>query len=273
MLLCLLAVTPLFVRPLLHPPPPASAPSCIRPPSSPLGACCLAFSLPLAHFFFLCHSREFALLTAPRLVLTITCHSRGRCHRVTGLGAILPSSGPGGLTFPASLHRQLFFHLSRERVFTEERARFYGAEIVSALEYLHSRDVVYRDIKVSRPRLGHAPVCRASPPWWVCLVLLGAEPPTQAQGGGLGQVACVGPSQASWEQWQEGELVQALPKTARQSPPEPSTHVHCDPPLCPGSTRQNRRLCVCLRGHTRSSSSVHTSPRWKLPKCPLLERG
>ncbi|NXK77387.1 AKT2 kinase, partial [Amazona guildingii] len=42
----------------------------------------------------------------------------------------------------------LFFRLSRERVFTEERARFYGAEIVSALEYLHSRDVVYRDIKV-----------------------------------------------------------------------------------------------------------------------------
>lgn len=43
---------------------------------------------------------------------------------------------------------QLFFHLSRERVFTEDRARFYGAEIVSALEYLHSRDVVYRDLKV-----------------------------------------------------------------------------------------------------------------------------
>ncbi|ELK18216.1 RAC-beta serine/threonine-protein kinase [Pteropus alecto] len=43
---------------------------------------------------------------------------------------------------------RLFFHLSRERVFTEERARFYGAEIVSALEYLHSRDVVYRDIKL-----------------------------------------------------------------------------------------------------------------------------
>uniref|UniRef100_A0A8C6CI30 non-specific serine/threonine protein kinase n=1 Tax=Moschus moschiferus TaxID=68415 RepID=A0A8C6CI30_MOSMO len=43
---------------------------------------------------------------------------------------------------------ELFFHLSRERVFPEERARFYGAEIVSALEYLHSRDVVYRDIKV-----------------------------------------------------------------------------------------------------------------------------
>uniref|UniRef100_A0A674MIR5 non-specific serine/threonine protein kinase n=1 Tax=Takifugu rubripes TaxID=31033 RepID=A0A674MIR5_TAKRU len=43
---------------------------------------------------------------------------------------------------------KLFFHMSRERVFTEDRARFYGAEIVSALEYLHSRDVVYRDLKL-----------------------------------------------------------------------------------------------------------------------------
>ncbi len=45
---------------------------------------------------------------------------------------------------------QLFFHLSRERVFSEDRARFYGAEIVSALDYLHSQNVVYRDLKVRR---------------------------------------------------------------------------------------------------------------------------
>lgn len=57
--------------------------------------------------------------------------------------------GWGLTSSPHCLLLQLFFHLSRERVFTEERARFYGAEIVSALEYLHSRDVVYRDIKVS----------------------------------------------------------------------------------------------------------------------------
>uniref|UniRef100_A0A3Q0SSH5 non-specific serine/threonine protein kinase n=1 Tax=Amphilophus citrinellus TaxID=61819 RepID=A0A3Q0SSH5_AMPCI len=52
------------------------------------------------------------------------------------------------LSFMIKLIVRLFFHLSRELVFTEDRARFYGAEIVSALEYLHSRDVVYRDLKL-----------------------------------------------------------------------------------------------------------------------------
>lgn len=51
---------------------------------------------------------------------------------------------------------ELFFHLSRERIFPEERTRFYGAEILSALDYLHSRGIIYRDLKVCHMKhLGH----------------------------------------------------------------------------------------------------------------------
>lgn len=39
---------------------------------------------------------------------------------------------------------QLFYHLQRERIFLEPRARFYAAEIASALGYLHSLHIVYR---------------------------------------------------------------------------------------------------------------------------------
>lgn len=43
---------------------------------------------------------------------------------------------------------ELFFHLSRERVFGEDKTRFYGAEILLALEYLHEQGIIYRDLKL-----------------------------------------------------------------------------------------------------------------------------
>ena len=39
---------------------------------------------------------------------------------------------------------QMFFHLQKERCFSEPRARFYAAEMASALGYLHSLNIIYR---------------------------------------------------------------------------------------------------------------------------------
>jgi serine/threonine protein kinase len=39
---------------------------------------------------------------------------------------------------------ELFFHLRRAFKFTEERAKFYCAELILALEYLHNKGIVYR---------------------------------------------------------------------------------------------------------------------------------
>jgi len=42
---------------------------------------------------------------------------------------------------------ELFYHLQRAGRFSENRTKFYAAEIVLALEHLHSLGVVYRDLK------------------------------------------------------------------------------------------------------------------------------
>ncbi|KAF9993362.1 hypothetical protein BGZ65_011122 [Modicella reniformis] len=42
---------------------------------------------------------------------------------------------------------ELFSHLRKAGRFTNDMTRFYAAEIVLAIEYLHSRDIIYRDLK------------------------------------------------------------------------------------------------------------------------------
>lgn len=50
---------------------------------------------------------------------------------------------------------ELFYHLRKETRFNEDRAKFYAAEIVVALECLHSNGVIYRDLKPENVILDH----------------------------------------------------------------------------------------------------------------------
>ncbi|ODQ66483.1 kinase-like protein, partial [Nadsonia fulvescens var. elongata DSM 6958] len=57
---------------------------------------------------------------------------------------------------------ELFWHLQKEGRFQEDRAKFYIAELILALEHLHNNDIVYRDLKPENILLdanGHIALC------------------------------------------------------------------------------------------------------------------
>jgi serum/glucocorticoid-regulated kinase 2 len=57
---------------------------------------------------------------------------------------------------------ELFHHLQREQRFDINRARFYTAELLCALECLHGFKVIYRDLKPENILLdytGHIALC------------------------------------------------------------------------------------------------------------------
>lgn len=57
---------------------------------------------------------------------------------------------------------ELFHHLQREGRFSLDRSRFYICELLSAIEHLHSLDIIYRDLKPENILLdyeGHIALC------------------------------------------------------------------------------------------------------------------
>jgi serine/threonine protein kinase len=49
---------------------------------------------------------------------------------------------------------ELFYHLSKQKRFNENIARFYISEVIIGLEYLHSQGIIYRDLKPENILLG-----------------------------------------------------------------------------------------------------------------------
>jgi serine/threonine protein kinase len=57
---------------------------------------------------------------------------------------------------------ELFCHLRKSGRFANDTARIFAAEVVLALEHLHSKDILYRDLKPENlllDRTGHIKIC------------------------------------------------------------------------------------------------------------------
>jgi len=70
-----------------------------------------------------------------------------RHPNIVSLHYAFQTQGKVYLVMDLLLGGPLFFHMSKERMFSEEQVRFYAGEIILALAHLHSLGIIHRDLK------------------------------------------------------------------------------------------------------------------------------
>lgn len=104
-----------------------------------------------------------ALVNNPFIVpLKFSFQNPDKLYLVMSFGACAQDHVRVYIDWPLVNGGELFYHLQREGKFDQDRSRFYAAELLCALEHLHSFNVVYRDLKPENILLdytGHIALC------------------------------------------------------------------------------------------------------------------
>ncbi|ETO18691.1 hypothetical protein RFI_18561 [Reticulomyxa filosa] len=70
------------------------------------------------------------------------------CRFVTSLKYAFMDESTLYLVLDLMIGGDLKYHLNHEKVFNEERSRFYAAQVLLGLEHIHNKHIVYRDLKL-----------------------------------------------------------------------------------------------------------------------------
>lgn len=94
--------------------------------------------------------------------VNVSSNNSKRCPFIVGLKFSFQTPTDLYLVIDFMAGGELFWHLQKAGRFSELRSKFYIAELVVALEYLHDNDIVYRDLKPENILLdseGHIALC------------------------------------------------------------------------------------------------------------------